>query len=335
VGGPRGSILRRQKIGWQLRAAQPKCRVSGECVKVRSISIADHRVLTGELKDYQTMNTQSEDVLRAWRESAPYWEKHGQLIRMMFEPITRALIDEARITSGQTVLDVAGGTGEPSLAIAEVVGPSGSVICTDAIAEMLAAAEREAMRRQLYNVRFRQCLADSLPFESNCFDATVCRLGVMFFPDPLVSLREMLRVTKPGGHLSLAVWRGAEFNPFFRIVTEVISRYLETAPVDPQAPGAFRFAEPGKLAGVLKQAGAANIVERIDDFHIQAPITPAEFWRLRTETSDTLREKVARLSAKQLLRVAREVEAAAREFFANQQMSFPAQTIIVTGEKPK
>src|SRR5207249_3504705 len=130
----------------------------------------------------------------------------------------------------RSVLDVAGGTGEPSLAIAEVVGPSGSVICTDAIAEMLAVAEREAARRQLPNLKFRQCMADSLPFESNSFDVAVCRLGVMFFPDPLAALREILRVTKSGGRLSFAVWRGPEFNPFFGIVTEVVSRYLETPP---------------------------------------------------------------------------------------------------------
>jgi len=280
------------------------------------------------------MNTHSaEEVLRAWRESAPYWEKHGHLIRTMFEPITRALIDEAGIRPGQSVLDVAGGTGEPSLAIAELVGLSGLVTCTDAVAEMLAAAEREAARRQLPNVKFRQCEADSLPFESNGFDVAVCRLGVMFFPDPLASLREMLRVTKPGGRLSLAVWRDAEFNPFFRIVTEVISRYLETLPGDPEAPGAFRFAEPGKLASMLKQAGAANIVERVFNFHIQAPMTPEGFWRLRTETSDTLREKVAQLSAEQLHQATREVQEAAQEFFLNHQMSFPAQAIIVTGER--
>src|SRR5207302_7945717 len=102
----------------------------------------------------KVMNTHSaEEVLRAWRASAPYWEKHGHILRTMFAPLTHALIDEAGIVFGQAVLDVAGGTGEPSLAIAEVVGPSGSVICTDAITEMLAAAEREAARRQLSNLK--------------------------------------------------------------------------------------------------------------------------------------------------------------------------------------
>lgn len=276
---------------------------------------------------------QADDVLRAWRESAPYWQKHHHTIQTMFAPITRALIEDAGIVPGQSVLDVAGGTGEPALTMAEVVGPSGRVTSTDAVAEMVAAAEQEARRRGLSHVQFHACPADSLPFERESFDAVVCRLGVMFFPDLLAALREMLRVAKPDGVLALAVWRGPEFNPFFRVPLEVLARYLDSPPADPNAPGAFRFAQPGALAHWLEQAGVTRISERILPFQIEAPISLDQFWPLRAETSDTLRAKVARLSVEQLLRVAQEVQEAVREFFPNDQMSFPAQAIIVSGRK--
>src|SRR5688572_22305960 len=123
------------------------------------------------------------EVLREWSESATAWQKHNATIRTMFTPITAAMIEEAGIAAGQKVLDVAGGPGEPSLTIAETVGPGGSVMCTDAVAEMVAAAEAEAKRRGLTNIEFRQCVAESLPFADNAFDAVVSRLGVMFFPD--------------------------------------------------------------------------------------------------------------------------------------------------------
>ena len=144
---------------------------------------------------------ESNDTLREWSESAQYWEKHATTLRTIFAPVTSALIKEAGIVEGQKVLDVAAGPGEPSLTISEVVGPTGSVACTDAIGEMVRAAESEARRRGLTNISFHQCTADSLPFDSNSFDAVVSRLGVMFFPDPLAALREMLRVTKPDGLL--------------------------------------------------------------------------------------------------------------------------------------
>jgi SAM-dependent methyltransferase len=272
-------------------------------------------------------------TLKEWRVTAPFWTKHSGTIRTMFAPLTEALIEDAGIREGQTVLDVAGGAGEPSLTIAERIGSKGTVTCTDAVTEMVAAAESEAQRRGLSNITFRQCVADSLPFESNSFDAVVCRLGVMFFPDPLAGLREMLRVARPGGSLALAVWNKNELNPFTHVVTDVMSRYVESPPADPDAPNAFRFAESGKLASILKLAGAGDVRARVLRFRIEAPISPGEFWGMRSETSDTLREKLARLSAEQVLRVKQEVREAAAEFFPNDRMSFPAQMIIVTGKK--
>src|SRR5439155_6065605 len=117
--------------------------------------------------DAKPSDSQTAEVLREWRESAFYWQKHADTIRTMFGPITQALIEDADIIEGDAVLDVAGGAGEPSLTIAETVGPTGSVTCTDAAPEMVAAAESEAQRRGLTNVAFRQCAADSLPFENN------------------------------------------------------------------------------------------------------------------------------------------------------------------------
>ena len=277
---------------------------------------------------------QDNKTLQEWRETARFWTKHSDTIRTMFAPLTEGLIEDAGISKGQTVLDVAGGAGEPSLTIAERVGSKGRVTCTDAVPEMVAAAESEAQRRGLTNIAFRQCVADSLPFDSNSFDAVVSRLGVMFFPDPLAVLREMLRVARPGGSLALAVWHQNELNPFTHLVADVMSRYVESPPADLDAPGAFRFAEPDKLARVLKNAGVVEIRERVFHFRIEAPISPGDYWVLRSETSDTLREKLSKLSAEQVLRVTEEVRDAVREYFPNSQMSFPAQMIIVTGKKP-
>lgn len=114
--------------------------------------------------------------------------------------------------------------------------------------------------------------------------------GVMFFPDPFLALVEMLRVIKPEGSLSFVVWHERNMNPY--IVTDVISRHVTIPPVDPEAPGAFRFAERGKLARILKKAGATRIRERLLKFCIEAPISRDEFWEMRSGTSGTLREQL-------------------------------------------
>jgi len=285
--------------------------------------------------DPGSSNSQKDEVLREWRDSAFYWKKHAGTIRTMFGPLTQALMDDAGLIEGDAVLDIAGGAGEPSLTIAETVGPTGSVTCTDVTAEMVAAAESEAQLRGLTNVAFQQCAADSLPFESNSFDAVVSRLGVMFFPDPFAALREMLRVTKPEGAICLAVWGKSELNPFSYLITNVVARHFEAAAsADPNAPGAFRFAEPGSLARILADAGAVEVKERVLKFDVTAPITPEQFWELRAETSGTLREKLATLSPLKVNSLAQEAQEAVREYFSHNNMSIPAQMIVVTGRKP-
>jgi ubiquinone/menaquinone biosynthesis C-methylase UbiE len=277
----------------------------------------------------------SEDALHIWQENAHHWTKHSDTIHTMFVPLTRALIERAGIREGQSVLDVAAGAGEPSLTIAKTVGSTGSVMCTDAVLEMVEAARSNAKRLGLTNIEFRQCSADSLPFAKNSFDAGVSRLGIMFFPDPVAAVREMLRVLKPNGTLAFAVWGKSEINPFCYLITGVIERHVKGAVVDPHAPNAFRFAETGKLAGVLSEAGAIDIDERVFNFNIEAPLSPLQFWTLRSQTSDTLREKLAQLPAAQQTQIASEVEQAVKDFFPNNQMRFPAQMIIATGKKPR
>lgn len=277
---------------------------------------------------------QPTDTLHEWQQSAKYWARYSPTIRTMFAPLTQALIKDAAITERQSVLDVAGGPGEPSLTIAETVGPMGSVTCTDAVAEMVEAAETEAGKRGLKNIKFRQCAADSLPFSDEGFDCVICRLGAMFFPDPGLAFREMLRVTKPNGVLAFAVWHRSDLNPFSYTVTNVMSQHVDAAPADTNAPGAFRFAELGKLAGVLRGAGAVDIKERVFKFDIAAPISPQEFWEMRSGTSETLRVKLTTLSEAKRSEIANEVELAVREFFPNNEMRFPAQMLIVTGKRP-
>ena len=104
---------------------------------------------------------------------------------------------------------------------------------------------------------------------------------------------------------------------------------------DPDAPDAFRFAELGKLAAILNEAGATDISERIFKFQIEAPISVEEFWTMRSEISEILREKLKRLTEEQCLRVALEVQDRIRPFFSDDGMSFPAEMIIVSGRKPK
>lgn len=272
--------------------------------------------------------------VRAWSESAPYWERHAEVIRAMFEPLSVALIEAAALEPGKSALDVGAGTGEPALRIAEICGPSTRVACTDVVAEMVAAAKREAVRRELRNVTFTQCAADALPFRSHQFDAVVCRLGIMFFDDAIASMGEMLRVLGPDGRVAFAVWHESKCNPFFSATLEVVARYAQLPPTPPDTRGAFRYAEPGKLARLLARAGATDVSDRVLDFRIEAPVGISDFWPLRVDMSDTLRGLLPKIPAGRIRQIQEEVERAIRPYFPGGRMSFPARAIIVSAGKP-
>lgn len=276
---------------------------------------------------------QNKEVISQWSESAPYWEKHRETIREMFAPVTQALVEDAGITSRRTVLDIATGPGEPALSIADLVGPEGKVVGTDAVPEMVEAARREVSRRKLHNASFEVAFTDSLPFPTNTFDAGVSRFGVMFFPSPIDCVRDMLRVLKPGGKIAMAVWHFAERNPFHYTVSQIVERYVDSPPPNPDLPDAFRFANPGELLAVLSKAGATATSERLLRFSIRAPISAEDFWTLRPEMSEKLRKKLPFLSKPQMAELKREVIEAISTYSSERGISFPAEVLIVSGGK--
>ena len=286
------------------------------------------------LKNLMTADKASE-VLAAWEVSSQYWSKHQALIEKMYAPLSQALIEEAGIAPGQAVLDVGGGSGEPALTIAPVVGTSGSVTYTDPAAGMVKTARAEAERKGLTNIQFQQCPAEQLPFADASFDVGVGRLSVMFFPDVMAGLREVLRVIKPGGYVSFLVWANKEVNPFFNVVTEILDRFVPAESQAEDAPEAFRFAAPGKLAKLLEEAGATSVTERTLEFSIEALINVEQFWELRTEMSDTFRNKLARLVPDQVGAIKYTVQKKVGSYFKSGGMVFPGQVLLVTGKKPE
>jgi len=274
-----------------------------------------------------------QEVIQRWTGSAPFWEKHREIIREMFAPVTRALAEAAEISSGQTVLDVATGPGEPALSLAEMVGSAGKVVGIDPIPEMVAGARRAAERAALENVEFEVAFADKLPFAASTFDAAISRFGAMFFPSPVDGIKEMLRVLKPGRKIALAAWHHAERNPFHTSLAQVIDRYVEPQPLAPDALDAFRFAQPGKLLELVREAGAGVPRERLLRFTIEAAISVDEFWTLRREMSEKFRERLGALSPETLSKVRSESTASLKEYSTESGMAFPAEVLIVSGEK--
>ena len=137
-------------------------------------------------------------------------------------------INASNIKPGSKVLDVAAGTGDLTLLISKRVGPQGSVILSDINKQMLQAGRTRLARAGIPdNVRFVQADAEDLQFEDNAFDAVTIGYGIRNFTDKMRALREILRVLKPGGQLTIIDFSKPTSKPL-RMMADVYSSLWPT-----------------------------------------------------------------------------------------------------------
>ena len=201
-----------------------------------------------------------ERTQKQWNEFAGGWKKWDNLLmealRIQGEELLKNVSD-----SVSNVLDVATGTGEPGLTLAGRF-PKIRVTGVDLSEGMLAVAEEHAKDRKLNNYNIRVADACDLPFEDGLYDAVLCRLGIMFFPDPAKGAKELLRVLRPGGRAALTVWNVPTKNEWLAMAGSIVREKLNLPAPPHDEPGIFYFGEAGSLGKTMRKAGFKNVIER-------------------------------------------------------------------------
>ena len=200
---------------------------------------------------------------------------------VFLKPMADEMIRLLAPLGNESVLDVAAGTGEPGLTIAEMI-PGGKVTITDLAEDMLAVANEMAAQRNITNIETVACDVSAMPFGNESFDAVSCRFGFMFFPDMNLAAKEMYRVLKPGGRIAVAVWDAAENNQWVTTMGFTINKHLGIAPPAPGEPGIFRCAQHGLMADILMQAGFKDAIE-VDVKGRNEYEDAAAYWNMTTE----------------------------------------------------
>jgi ubiquinone/menaquinone biosynthesis C-methylase UbiE len=209
-----------------------------------------------------------------WDRTAIGWDSHTPVIRAWLAQATEAMLDMARVAPGQSVLDVAAGAGDQTLDIARRVGPQGRVLATDLSPAILALAQANADRVGLGNVSTLAADGEALPVEPASFDAAVCRLGLMFFPDPLMGLRSMHRALRPGAGICTVVFSRPERNPCTAILMSTALQHAGMAPRDPYQPGGLMsLGKPGVTDELFQAAGFQNVATTALDAPFRLPTT--------------------------------------------------------------
>lgn len=205
-------------------------------------------------------------MTQAWDQAADGWDANAERVRAWLHEASAAMLDAARLRPGARVLDVAAGAGDQTLDIAHRVGPTGEVLATDIAGRMVALAQARVQAAGLTQVRTRAADAQALGLAGACFDAAICRLGLMFCAAPRLALAEMHAALAPGGRVSVLVFSHAARNPCIAMLMQTARRHAGLPPADPQeAGGLLSLGAPGLLARLLAEAGFVDVeVQALD-----------------------------------------------------------------------
>ncbi|HSD77918.1 MAG TPA: methyltransferase domain-containing protein [Solirubrobacteraceae bacterium] len=231
---------------------------------------------------------------RQWDDAAGGWHDWAAMRERWLAGATERMLDLAGIGPGSSVLDVAAGDGGQTLIAARRVGAAGSVLATDIAPEILALAAREARAAGLENVATRVVDGERLDVAPGSFDAAICRLGVMFFPDCEGALRGVRRALRPGGRAAVVVFSTPDRNGFFAQPLGIARRAAGLGPPAPGEPGPFSLGEPGRLEAAMRSAGFGDVQVDV----VPAPLrlgSAAECVRMQQESFGVLRELLGRV----------------------------------------
>jgi SAM-dependent methyltransferase len=170
------------------------------------------------------------------------------------------------VHEGDQVVDAGCGFGDTAIQLARLVGPAGSVLAVDCCDGFLAYGRQDARAAGISNVTFLEADVQSYPFKP-VHDFCFSRFGTQFFENPVAGLRNMRATLKPGGIMTMVVWRGIKDNPWLGLGKDVVLKYLP-APSDNAmtcGPGPFSMADTAVVTRQLEIAGYTDIrFEQVD-----------------------------------------------------------------------
>lgn len=265
--------------------------------------------------------------------TAAAWRRWHDKSVLFWKELTDALLTAARLESGQRVLELACGTGDPGITVAKTVGPHGHVVATDLAPQMLEIARENAAKAGVTNMTFEVVDAHALPYPEASFDRVTCRLGVMYFWNCSQALREIRRVLKPGGLAAFIAWGPVEHNEYMRAAMAPFKHRQPPPTPPPGAPFPYRFGAPGSLSTELRDAGFSSVAEDTQSVNVIWPGPPDELWTRMYEVSAPMRPYFNSFAPEVRAQAIQEAIVGLTGYYDGQQVATRTTIVVATAVK--
>lgn len=268
-----------------------------------------------------------------WEDAAEAWHEWGPTLEAWLGEATGRMLDAAGVSAGSRVLDVAAGAGGQTLAAAHRAGAGGRVVATDISPTILTYAAKSAAEAGLTNIETLEADGETLgSIPAGTFDAVICRLGLIYFPDQARALEGMCRALRDGGRLAAVVYSTPERNGFFSIPVSIIRDRAQLPPPAPGQPGPFSLGGPGALHAALTAAGLSDVSVDV----VPAPLrlsSAGECVRFERESFGALHQMLSGVPAEERPAVWDEIEASLTRFETAGTFAGPCELLVGSGTK--
>jgi SAM-dependent methyltransferase len=197
------------------------------------------------------------------------WRRQLDGLEAMLGPVDQPLIAALDLTAPLRIADIGCGSGATTREILRRA-PAGSVVHGFDLSPALIEIARRRHAGGDDAARFEIAdMAQAAPPERP-YDRLVSRFGIMFFNDASAAFANLRRWLVPGGRVAFAAWGPVEDNGWMKLTREAVEQVIALPPVDPTAPGPFRYADPAPLLSVLHSAGFTGL--RVRDWRESIPL---------------------------------------------------------------